>query len=76
MDDGDWINRSFRYHSRLYKIYGDANNFSRSEVQNYPEFHVDGDGWFAYGMLWSTVYCIHWFQKHSTVAGQRDRSAA
>ena len=51
MDDGDWINRSFRYHSRLYKIYGDANNFSRSEVQNYPEFHVDGDGWFAYGML-------------------------
>ena len=51
MDDGEWFSGGFVYHSRLYKIFGDANNFSRSEIANYPEFHTDGDGWFAYGML-------------------------
>jgi len=51
MDDGDWITRGYNYHSRLYKIYGNANNFTRSVVWNYPNFHTNGDGWFAYGML-------------------------
>lgn len=51
MDDGEWLNGGYVYHSRLYKIYGDADNFSRSEVTNYPNYHTDGDGWFAYGML-------------------------
>lgn len=51
MDDGEWFRGGYTYHSRLYRIFGDANNFSRAEVQNYPNFHTDGDGWFAYGML-------------------------
>ncbi len=51
MDDGDWLNTGRSYHSRLYKIHGDANNFSRSEVSEYPNFAKSGDGWFAYGML-------------------------
>ncbi len=52
MDDGDWNGSgNFKYHSRLYKIWGDASGFSKSEIQNYPEFHVDGDGWFAYGVV-------------------------
>ncbi len=51
MDDGEWLRGGYVYHSQLYKIFGDADNFSRSEVSNYPNFHVDGDGWFAYGML-------------------------
>jgi len=51
MDDGEWFNRGYVYHSRLYKIFGEANSFTRAEVRDYPEFHTDGDGWFAYGML-------------------------
>lgn len=51
MDDGEWLSGGYVYHSRLYKIFGDADNFSRSEIDNYPDFHTDGDGWFAYGML-------------------------
>lgn len=61
MSDGDWLSGEYRYHSRLYKIYGDLNSFSRQEVHNYPRFHTDDDGWFAYGIvsvggvLYSTV---------------------
>ena len=51
LDDGDWFNERFTYHSQLYRLRGQANGFSVSEVQNYPEFHVRGDGWFAYGVL-------------------------
>lgn len=51
MDDGEWFRGGYTYHSRLYKIYGEANNFSRADVWNYPDYHTDGDGWFAYGLL-------------------------
>lgn len=51
MDDGDWFSTEYRYHSRLYRLYGDQNNFSRHDVPGYPRFHTDDDGWFAYGML-------------------------
>jgi|GEM_PF-7116750 len=51
MDDGDWLNTGSNYHSRLYRIFGDANNFSRSEINNYPNYSTRDDGWFAYGML-------------------------
>ena len=51
MDDGEWHTSEYKYHSRLYRITGQANNFNRSEVQNYPDYHTDGDGWFAYGVL-------------------------
>ena len=51
MDDGDWNGSDFTYHSRLYRVWGDANGFSKSEIQNYPNYHVDGDGWFAYGVV-------------------------
>ena len=51
MDDGDWFSDRFVYHSQLYKLYGGADNFSVSLVSNYPEFHVSGDGWFAYGII-------------------------
>jgi len=51
MDDGDWLGGQYKYHSRLYKINGQSNGFSYNEIQDYPEFHVNGDGWFAYGVL-------------------------
>ena len=51
MDDGDWFTSEYRYHSRLYRLYGDQNNFSRHDVTGYPRFHTNDDGWFAYGML-------------------------
>jgi len=51
MDDGEWFTSRYEYHSRLYRIFGNANNFSRQEIANYPNFHTDGDGWFAYGLL-------------------------
>jgi len=50
LDDGDWNSTQYKYHSRLYRISGNANNFSYSQIQNYPNFHTDGDGWFAYGI--------------------------
>lgn len=61
MSDGEWFTSQYRYHSRLYKLYGDQNNFSRQEIQNYPRFDTNDDGWFAYGIvsaggaLYSTV---------------------
>jgi len=61
MDDGEWHTSQYKYHSRLYRISGNANNFSYRQIQNYPNFHTDGDGWFAYGItsvngvLYSTV---------------------
>jgi hypothetical protein len=51
MSDGDWFDGSYRYHTRLYKMYGDQNGFSRQEVQGYPQFHTNDDGWYGYGML-------------------------
>lgn len=51
MDDGDWFSGQYRYHSKLYRLYGDQNSFSRHEVAGYPRFHTDDDGWFAYGIL-------------------------
>jgi len=51
MDDGDWFNDRFRYHSHLYKLEGESGAFSVSDIENYPDFDIQGDGWFAYGML-------------------------
>ncbi len=51
MSDGDWFDGSYRYHSRLYRLWGDQGSFSRQEVQGYPVFHTDDDGWYGYGML-------------------------
>jgi len=51
LDDGDWFNERFRYHSHLYKLEGGSNGFSVQDIENYPDFAVSGDGWFAYGTL-------------------------
>ncbi len=51
MSDGDWFDGSYQYHSRLYRVTGDSNWFSRSEVSGYPRFHTNEDGWYGYGTL-------------------------
>ncbi|MEM7258066.1 MAG: hypothetical protein AAF404_11840, partial [Pseudomonadota bacterium] len=51
MSDGDWFDGSYRYHSRLYRMWGDSGSFSRQEVQGYPQFHTDNEGWYAYGIV-------------------------
>jgi len=53
MDDGNWNGTSGPpiYHSRLYKITGESNSFTKTEIDGYPYFDREGDGWFAYGTL-------------------------
>ena len=63
MDDGDWLATSGppKYHSRLYRITGEPDTFTKADIPGYPLYHRDGDGWFAYGIvavddiLYSTV---------------------
>ena len=68
MDDGEWFTSEYKYHSRLYKIHGDANTFSIGEIHNYPEFHTDGDGWFAYGVLYVNDVLYSLVSKTQTAA--------
>lgn len=68
MDDGDWINNAYRYHTRLYRITGSAENFQYSEINNFPEFHVDYDGWFGYGLLSSKGVLYSLMTKTQTAA--------
>ena len=51
MSDGDWFDGSYRYHSRLYRLWGNSNSFSRKDITGYPQFHTDDEGWYGYGVL-------------------------
>jgi len=50
MDDGNWLNGEYEYHNHLYRIIGEANNFSREDISAYPKFLFEGEGWFGYGI--------------------------
>jgi len=57
MDDGNWLvaeywlKGGFNYHNRLYRVIGDADDFTAEEIQGYPHFTTRGHGWFGYGVL-------------------------
>jgi hypothetical protein len=50
MDDGNWLDGEYGYHNHIYRIIGDANNFTRQDIPAYPQFIFDGNGWFGYGI--------------------------
>lgn len=51
MDDESWLaNGEPYYHNYLYRIIGDADNFTREEISGYPQFFWQGQGWFGYGI--------------------------
>ncbi|WP_157278872.1 DUF4185 domain-containing protein [Proteiniphilum acetatigenes] len=50
MDDGDWLNEGQEYHHNVYRLKGGKNDFTISEVPNYPKFKDEGEGWFGYGI--------------------------
>ena len=54
MDDGTWISGDPTFHNMTYRIEGEAENFKRSRIAGYPEFHYgneDQPGWFGYGIV-------------------------
>jgi len=50
MDDGNWLDGKYGYHNHLYRITGEANDFTRSDIPGYPQFISEGQGWFGYGI--------------------------
>jgi len=61
MCDGDWLQEvSTQYHNHLYRILGDADNFTKEDIPNYPQFIKAGEGWFGYGVcaINGTIYSL------------------
>ena len=51
MCDGNWLNGEYHYHNHLYRIVGEADDFTREDIPGYPQFTYDLGGWFGYGIL-------------------------
>ncbi len=54
MCDGNWLNFKNAYggfHNHLYRITGDARDFNREDIPNYPEFGGGPGSWFGYGII-------------------------
>jgi hypothetical protein len=51
MCDGNWLNGEYLYHNHLYRIVGEADDFTREDIPGYPRFTHDLGGWFGYGMI-------------------------
>lgn len=53
MDDGQWIERpdETRYHNHLYRILGQANDFTIADMLAYPDYRMGDGGWFGYGIV-------------------------
>lgn len=54
MDDGNWLDQDIyetQIHNHLYRITGEADNFEREDVPNYPELSGEEGSWFGYGVL-------------------------
>ncbi len=52
MCDGSWLKKNY-YHNHLYRIKGDADNFTHHDMEGYPRY-LGGDnypGWFGYGVV-------------------------
>jgi hypothetical protein len=60
MDDGNWLRGKHGYHNNIYRITGDAHEFSRENIPAYPQFVGAGEGWFGYGILSAkgTIYSM------------------
>ncbi|MCF6268942.1 MAG: DUF4185 domain-containing protein [Melioribacteraceae bacterium] len=50
MDDGNWLNRDVMYHHTVYRIIGNAEDFTIEDIPSYPQFTWAGGGWFGYGI--------------------------
>ena len=50
MDDGNWLKDPKPFHNNLYRITGEAHDFERKRVPQYPKFVQTGEGWFGYGV--------------------------
>jgi hypothetical protein len=51
MDDGDWLKPSLTYSNHLYRVIGEADDFKRADIAEYPNFKFGEKGWFGYGIL-------------------------
>ena len=51
MCDGNWLNGEYEYHNHLYRIMGEADDFTRADIPGYPQFTYDHTGWFGYGVI-------------------------
>lgn len=53
MDDGAWINLpdDTAYHNHVYRVFGEAHNFTIEDVPGYPRFIFGEGGWFGYGIV-------------------------
>ncbi len=54
MDDGNWLNVEHPFggfHNHLYRLKGDAENFQREDIPNYPDFSGEEGSWFGYGIV-------------------------
>ena len=53
MDDGEWIRKpgGNPFHNRLYRILGGPDDFTREEIEHYPDYTAGKGGWFGYGIV-------------------------
>lgn len=60
MDDGNWLKGKYGYHNHIYRIIGEAGNFTRENFPAYPQFVFEGEGWFGYGIcsVDGTIYSM------------------
>jgi hypothetical protein len=54
MCDGNWLkldNPFAGFHTHLFRIKGEANDFQREDIPNYPDFSGGEGSWFGYGII-------------------------
>ena len=54
MCDGNWLKLDNPYggfHNHLFRILGEANDFQREDIPNYPDFSTGEGSWFGYGIV-------------------------
>ncbi len=54
MCDGNWLkldNPFGGFHNHLFRVKGDADNFQREDIPNYPDFSGGEGSWFGYGII-------------------------
>ncbi|MCF6268943.1 MAG: hypothetical protein L3J41_04470 [Melioribacteraceae bacterium] len=54
--DGNWVVFEYwkkgghNYHNTLYRVNGDAKDFTVERIKNYPQYTTFGHGWYGYGI--------------------------
>lgn len=54
MCDGNWLNLDNPiggFHNHLFRIIGEADDFDREDIPNYPDFSGEQGSWFGYGIV-------------------------